>query len=590
LYTLYRIIQSSRGAEGWKSIAAWVGMIVIGLGVAYFMASIVLMPMREYLPFSIRGGSQAGAAGGGLSADYATKWSFSWLEIFTFFLPSFSGFGGATYWGDSPFTTYPHYLGISVVILAAIGFWTQRKHRDFGFWVMLLVFSLLIAMGKNFALLSNFLLNYLPYFNKFREPSMILILFSLGTAILAGFGFQAVLNQINRSQNSGRWVKTITRGLIAVGALALAGLVLKGMLSSIMTGFYHAADQTTRRLAQFQDPRQINYLYGLRFNAFYKDYWLMLVFAGATLGLIWAGLTQRLSVKSVSYLLIGLIVVDLAIPGRKVISDMFAPLTKQEITPRATAAIKYLQKQPGLFRVFPVDEFTTNKYAYYNIASLGGYHAAKMGAYQDMLDGNFLTNFSFLRLTNTRYLISRKKLQLPILQLVQRAGNENIYMLNGVLPRAWFVDSVIVQPDADRTLKLMRNVSFDPAHQAILDQTPESAVESGAFTGIIKTLKHDPELYQFETSNEKAGLLILSEADYPPGWQATVDGNPAPVYRTDHILQAVMVPAGSHQVVFRFASKTFHVALWLSRLLFFGVLIILVGYAGFWFRKQHQTV
>lgn len=589
LYGLFRLIQAIQAKESWRGIGSWVLMVAIGMTIAYFMASIVLMPMREYLPFSIRGGGSGAGSGGGLSADYATAWSFSWMEIGSFFLPAFNGFGGNTYWGDSPFTSYPHYLGISVFILAAIGFWKNRKHCDFWFWTILLILSLLISMGKNFAILSNLLLNYLPYFNKFREPSMILILFILGVAILTGFGLEAVWQKLKSLNSDQKWGTVILRGLMVVGVLALIAVVLKGMLKSIMTGFYHTADQASGRLAQVSDQRQVAMLYQMRFDAFYHDYWMMLIFAAATLGLIWAGLKKMVSANGVTALTIAVIVIDLAIPGSKVIKDMFSPISQQNMTPVKTAAIDFLQKQPGDFRVFPVDELSTNRYAYYGIASVGGYHAAKMANYQDMLAGNFLNNFNFLRMTNTRYLISQKSLQSPILQFVQRAGNENIYELNSALPRAWFVDSVVVQPDKQQTLAFMQSPEFDPGKMVILDKTPNEGVSGKAYSGVVKTNKHEPQRYEFETSNANGGMFVLSEGGYPPGWQATVDGESVEVFQANHFQQAIWVPAGDHQIVFQFHSKTFTTALWLSRILFFGVIFNLIGFAGFKEIKKRQS-
>lgn len=590
LYSLYRIVQAIQVKESWQSMGSWVVMVAVSMGIAYFMASVVLMPMREYLPFSIRGGGGAGGAGGGLSTDYATAWSFSWLEIFQFLIPSFSGFGGATYWGDAPFTSYPHYLGISVVILAVIGFWKNRAHKEFWFWVVLLVLSLLIAMGKNFAILSNLLLNYLPYFNKFREPSMILILFIFGTAILAGFGLQAVLDKIQYRAGDPKWMKMLVRGLIAIGVLVLIGVLFKSALQSMMTGLYLSADEATGRLARYQDQRQIVYLYELRFESFYRDFWIMLIFAAGTLGLIWTGLKQSLNMKMVGYLLVGLVVIDLAIPGRKVVTEMFSPITRESMLPKKTEAVDFLQAQPGEFRVFPIDELTTNKYGYFEIASIGGYHAAKMANYQDMLDGNFLNNFNFLRMTNTRYLISKQQLQLPILQLVQKAGSENIYELAGALPRAWFADSVIIEPDQNKVLTRLQGADFSPDEQVILSEMPALMPQKGSRFGVVKTIHHEPQRYEFQTSNEYAGVFILSEAGYPPGWHAKIDGEDVEIYQANHILQAIVVPPGEHSIIFEYHSKTFRLALWLSRILFYGVTLTLAGYFGWhYYQRQIKT-
>ena len=146
LYSLFRLIQGIIEKEKWIRLSATIGMIGVSLVIGYYMASIVLMPMQEYLPFSIRGaGTSTDVAG--LSYDYATNWSFDWWSIFTFIIPGFSGFGDITYWGDMPFTTYPHYLGIPVVILAIIALFTKKDQGDYWFFIMVLGFSLLISIS-----------------------------------------------------------------------------------------------------------------------------------------------------------------------------------------------------------------------------------------------------------------------------------------------------------------------------------------------------------------------------------------------------------------------------------------------------------
>ena len=251
LYSLYRLIQGIIEKETWARLMTTMGITGVSLAIGYYMASIVLIPMSEYLPYSIRGVGTSGS-GGGLSYDYATSWSFDWWEIFTFIIPGFSGFGGNTYWGDMPFTSYPHYLGIPVVILAIIALCTKKDRGDYWFFVMVLIFSLSIAMGKNFSILSSLLLNYLPYFNKFREPSMILILFSLSTAVFCGWGFQSICDII-RNQSKPQWEKILIRIIIGFGVFTIFILFFNESLQNIMYKIYNSADQSTGRLQRFQN-------------------------------------------------------------------------------------------------------------------------------------------------------------------------------------------------------------------------------------------------------------------------------------------------------------------------------------------------
>ena len=581
LYSLYRLIQGIIKKETWDRLMTTMGMTGVSLGIGYYMASIVLMPMQEYLPFSIRGaGASSGV--GGLSFDYATSWSFDWWEIFTFIIPGFSGFGGNTYWGDMPFTSYPHYLGIPVVILALIALITGEKRRDYWFFVMMLVFSLFIAMGKNFSILSSLLLNYLPYFNKFREPSMILILFAMTTAVMAGCGFQILLEKITEQKGT-EWKTVLIRILIGIGVFSVIVLVFRDGLESLMFGVYNHADQATERIRKFH-PQQINYLYKMRFDMFYKDMWIAILLSAGTLGLIWAALVQKIQMKPFVVIILVLMIADLGYIGRKVISPMFSNISKQEMEPHKTGIIDYLQKDNDIFRVYPLDNRTTNEYGWFGVASIGGYHAAKMANYQDFIDKNFFDNLNFLQLTNTKYAISKKRFNHPELMLEKSIQGEHIYRLKNWLPRVFLIDSVVVSQEKLETLNLIKTDNFNPVEKAILTKKiPKMQFNSEGSKVKIEHWESEKTIISVEMIND--ALLAFSEGYYPPGWNAYIDGEETEIYQTNHFMQSVMVPAGDHKVEFRFALPSFYRALFISRTIFIAVLVVLLGY-GIWINRQ----
>ncbi|MCF7798243.1 MAG: YfhO family protein, partial [Candidatus Marinimicrobia bacterium] len=121
---------------------------------------------------------------------------------------------------------------------------------------------------------------------------------------------------------------------------------------------------------------------------------------------------------------------------------------------------------------------------------------------------------------------------------------------------------------------------FSPAEEVILTETPDRSPLQNASLGVVQTIKHEPQYYEFRTSNKEPGIFVLSEAGYPPGWHAQIDGEDVKIYQANHILQAISVPAGDHTVTFEYHSKTFRSALWLSRILFYGVIFTLIGYGG----------
>ena len=583
LYSVYRLIHGLIEKETWTRLVTPMGMTGVSLAIGYYLASIVLIPMQEYLPFSIRGaGGSSGT--GGLSFDYATGWSFSWWEIFTFIIPGFSGFGGNTYWGDMPFTSYPHYLGISVVILAIIALCTKKDRCDYWFFVMMLVFSLFIAMGKNFSILSSLLLNYLPYFNKFREPSMILILFSLSMAVLAGWGFQHV-QQLLKEQKKMGWEKLLLRILIGIGIIAVTILLFKGGLQNIMSAIYRSADQATGRILRFQNPRQIDYLYQLRFDMFYRDLWIALLLIISSLSFIWLAITKRITSQLFTFILLALIVVDLGYVGRKVISPMFSNITRKEMEPQKTGVIDYLQKDKDIFRVYPLDNRTTNEYGWFGIASIGGYHAAKMANYQDFIDQKFFDNLHFLQLTNTKYTISRKRFNHPELILEKSILGENIYRLKTWLPRVFLIDTVVVSQEKLETLQLIKANNFNPGEKAVLTKKLMK-MQFNSEGSKVKIEHWEPEKTIISVDLPNDGLLAFSEGYYPPGWNAFIDGTETEIYQTNHFMQSIFVPAGKHKIEFIFVLPSFKQALFMSRTIFIAVLVVLLGY-GIWINRQH---
>jgi len=575
LYTLYRLVLSIRNKESWSSIGQFAGMWALSLGIAYLMASVVLMPMQEYLPYSIRGaagGDGGGAAG--LSYAYATSWSFSWGEIFTFIIPSFSGHSRNTYWGDSPFTSYPHYLGVVTVILAIVaGVWA-RKRKDYWFYIGLIVFTLLIAMGRNFAPLSKFLLAYLPYFNKFREPSMILIMTIMGTAVMAGWGMEAVITRV-QMERSEKIVTLLQKLLIGTGVIFLLIILFKNDLGAFMDGVYRNADIARDRMSRYGNTAQAQAFWRIRYGMLHRDLLLTCMWSIGTLAILWAAFDKRLSLKTMTITLPLLLFTDLAIQGRMVIPEMFTKVTATQMVPQETAAIKYLESDKELYRIFPLDQITTNEYAWFNISSIGGYHAAKMSKYQEIMDAGLFNNFSFLQAANTKYFINHQPVDHPALIESFTDDETFIYQFADYLPRAYVVGDFVLADSREKTFELFKSGTFDPAEIVILHK-PLEDWQAGS-GGTAKITGWEPQRYEIDVTTAGPGLLYLSEAWYPPGWKATVDGESVSILRANHTFQAIPLTPGEHKVVFAFSSSTFSRGVALSKGLFILVLVLLIG-------------
>ncbi|MFH0777167.1 MAG: hypothetical protein V2A71_00915, partial [Candidatus Eisenbacteria bacterium] len=187
LYCALFLLMNRSDGMGWALRARRVGLVGLGLLVALCLAAVMYLPVHDYSAYSSRGGAE----GGGLEFGRATDWSFSPVEMMTFLVPSWLGFGGSTYWGSMPFTDYPNYMGILPLSLALLGALSVRR-REVLFFVIMALASLFISFGKHFESLYRFLYEHLPYFNKFRVPVMILVLLQLSVAALAAYGVERI--------------------------------------------------------------------------------------------------------------------------------------------------------------------------------------------------------------------------------------------------------------------------------------------------------------------------------------------------------------------------------------------------------------
>ena len=275
---------------------------------------------------------------------------------------------------------------------------------------------------------------------------------------------------------------------------------------------------------------------------------------------------------------------DLGYVGRKVISPMFSNILKQGLEPKKTELIQFLLNDSDIFRVYPVDNWTTNEFGWFRIASIGGYHAAKMANYQDCISDNMFNNINFLKLSNTKYTISSQHIDHPEFVHKESFDGKHIYMLKNWLPRVFLVDSVIYLKDKAETLNLIKSSQFNPGRNAILTRnlSNQHLNSSGSEVEIDSWA---PEIIQISVKVQDTCLLALSEGYYPPGWNAYIDGNETEIFQTNHFMQSIVVPTGDHKVEFRFALPSFNRALIISRIIFIAVLVILISYC-IWINRQ----
>ncbi|MFQ5674517.1 MAG: hypothetical protein ACE5G1_01360 [bacterium] len=491
-YMLFWIVDSLRQKKSVADTLKPVSLVVIALILGATLSAWLYIPVQEYAHYSIRGGST------GLDYNYATSWSFSPKEMLTFLVPSFVGFGGQTYWGNMPFTDYPMYMGIITLFFAGLAVMLRRDQLVW-FFVVTSVLALLISFGHNLPILYDPLFKLLPFFNKFRVPSMILILLQFSIVLLAALGLNALMNCSEEAAKQKTKKYTYVFGAVC-GAVTLFLMIGKdSYIAWTASSAKHLLPQNGEAAYQNAVGDAVRMFFMLA--------------AGGLLTLSF--LKDKIKTTGFGAAIITLLVIDLWWVDYKIIDPQ--PNVNQEKHFTETEVVKFLKSQQQPFRILPVvDDKPGNWYMYFKIQNVKGYHAAKLKSYQTFLertgldsrdrfglppflskylevvvnDGKpalqripsgriaperFLMDNAVVDMLNVKYLISYYPI--PDERYKQVVNNQpSVYENTGVLPRAFFVDEVkVVDDDAD-FYALLKSGNLDPAKTAILEETPEMEI------------------------------------------------------------------------------------------------------------------
>ena len=517
---------------------------------ALLMAAVIYLPVYNYIEFSTRGGS-----GGGTGLEYATGWSFHPAEMLTFLHPTFfGGVGDVPYWGWMPFTHHTNYFGILVLILASFAL-ANRKTPHRWFWTSFIGFSLLVSFGKFFGLY-ELLYKFLPFFNKFRVPSMILILLQFSMAILAGIGFQQVIEKFEKKP-------TFTIFGIVAGIVAI--------VSFWLSQNYETIEKFGQMAMQYKVS--VNQISSIFWQAVSKDG--VISFFIVILGLVAIFWTKNDAVKwkKLGMIFIGLMLLDLWRIDARLIEPVDAYEMKKPFkTTRLIQAIKK-SRSDDTYRVFPTGKmFTDKRWARHRIGSVGGYSAAKMQRYQSFMEREPFAQSNvnqYLRMLNVGFIIG--------------PNGKKWQPFEPFLERAFFPKSVKSVQNFDVALDSILSPNFNPKSVAFVETNREIPSNSGQGSATLLYYKLDAFSYEVESEIEQ--LLVISETFFPHGWVAKIDDKLTEIYAVNGILRGIIVPSGKSVVSMEFAPSDVKLGAILS-LSSFLILLILVGFT---FRKSPES-
>ena len=570
-------------------------LVVAGLiGVCINLSN--LYHTYEYSKESMRGKSElvkensANQTSSGLERDYITQWSYGIGETFSLLVPNVKG--GASvplaanekamekanpmygsiysqlgqYWGEQPGTSGPVYVGAFVVFLFVLGLFIVKGPMK---WALLAatVLSILLSWGKNFMGFTDFFIDYVPMYNKFRAVSSILVIAEFTIPLLAMLALKEVVATpaIIKERKKDFLISFGLTGGLALLFAVLPKIFFPSYVSTMEMNALQGipADQLVPLLANLEE---------VRMSLFTSDAWrsFFIVLLGA--GLVWAYGMGKLKQHVLIGALAVLCLVDMwSVNKRYLYDEQFVEEQVQTQGFRQTETDKMILEDEALdYRVLNLasNTFNENNTAYWH-KSVGGYHAAKLRRYQEMIEEHISgemqglykavadaggdmeqldpSAFPVLNMLNTRYFI------FPL------QGGQTVPLANPfALGNAWFVDEVDYVNNANEEIEAIHGLN--PTEKAVVDKKFESVIQSlpSDSTATIELVAYEPNYLKYEVSSDKGGTVVFSEIYYP-GWKSTIDGQEVAHGRANYILRAMNVPAGQHVVEFRFDPTSLHV-------------------------------
>lgn len=613
------------------------GIIAASCAVGVGMNSQRIMANSEYIKETVRGkqiltNDSHTSGKSGMDKTSILMWSYGKLETLNLFIPRLmgggsqepeakeimnrvqeliqenvgsqtemdrisKGFNGVTYWGDQPGTSGPAYQGAVVCFLALLGFFfAWKKYR---YWILgASILTVLLAWGSNFMPLSDFFIDYLPFYSKFRAPSSILVVVELLFPLIAVIGIYRFFTDEKLTEEYKKKILLYVSG----GTLGLLLILL--LFGKSLLGFY------TDNEKLYFPPFLLDYLADERFKLFRIDAIKALIYAGITAVVLFMTMKKKLS-QNVALIIIGAVsLFDLWTVNKRYLNDenyvdkVFAENPFQ--TESSDLLAEKVQGNPNLesilanvnvnktletiaekdkthYRVFNniLGTFSETNTSYFK-SSIGGYHAVKLRRYDDVINEYFQVMDSVkvpnvLNLLNAKYWVMGGPEQPQAMPNPKANGN------------AWFVSDLKFVNTPNEEIKSIGVI--DSKKTAVIAASDKSyfngkSVQADSLA-FINLTKYQPNELEFKSQSKTPQLAVFSEIYYPHGWKVFVDEKEVPYIKADYLLRAVHVPAGNHNIRMVFEPEVIEKGKWVS-LFCFGLFIALSAFGIFWMNKNKK--
>jgi hypothetical protein len=602
------------------------GLLLAAAAIAVGMNATSLLTTNEYGKATMRGDSNGLTVDSqnsqhGLNRDYITQWSYGIGETMTLLIPDFKGGASASnlssdsetgkklaalgapdvdkilkenqfplYWGTQPGTSGPVYIGAIICFLFVLGLFLVDKRTKW--WLLpMIILTVMLSWGRNFMWLTDVFINYVPLYNKFRTVSMILVATGFGMTLIAILALKEVFAEKTDKQ---KLIKPVMISAAIVGGIAL----IFALIPSLAGNFTAAAD------AQFQGNNAFlkETLPLDRADMLRNDALRSLAFVIASAGLIWLYAKNFLKLK-LAYVLFGILILFDLVPVAKryLNNDNFKRPRRVETLIEPAAADNIILQDKSQFRVLDatVNIFNDASPSYFH-KNIGGYHAAKLRRYQELINmhidkeigqlfgafgrakspdviTNTMDSLGVLNMLNMKYLIYNKQ-DAP---LVNPYANGN----------AWFVNNIRIANNANEEMNMLGKINTKTemvVDKSFAAQLPSKLTSDTSAHIALTSYKPNHLVYNFNSKTDQ--VAVFSEIYYENGWNAYINGKLVPYVRADYLLRAMPLKAGAYDIEFKFEPKSYSIGNTIALISSILLILSILGFVFWQLKSQKKKV
>ncbi|MCR9263203.1 MAG: YfhO family protein [Flavobacteriaceae bacterium] len=586
-----------------KHLFLSVGILILAVALSIAANATGLMATKEYADWSTRGKSELTVnpdgtpmqASNGLDKEYITQYSYGIAESLDLFVPRMFGGSGnedlgtdskvfeylvgqglppskalelssglPLYWGDQPIVAGPAYVGAIVVFLFFLGLFLAKGKRKW--WLLTgAILALVLSWGKNFPALTNFMIDYFPLYNKFRAVSSIQVVLELCLPVLGVLGLWELFKKSGDDKEKLKALKLsffITLGLGVFIFLLKGFFDFEGLRDEMYRGYF--GDDV---MTMIQRDREAVYT---------SDTIRSLIYVTLAAVVLWLFIKEKIGKNFMVLALGGLILFDLVGVALRYVNEGDFVRQRQVNTPfQASELDQMIQQDDSIYRVFDPQEGLNGARTSYFHKSIGGYHAAKPRALQDLFEYHlYQNNLQVLNMLNVKYIIQQDE-----------EGNSFPALNDNANGNAWFVERLLSVSSANEEIAALKD--FDSKSEAVVNTTAYPRLTKNRYEldslASIRLEDYRPNYLKYRTNNSNEGFAVFSEMYYPSGWNAFIDGKPEPHYKVDYALRGMKVPAGTHEIEFKFEPKVVETGSQISLAACTLLGLIIVGGVGYSF-------